>query len=87
MAEEPGKAASKASKECFFKGKGRAVVNIYGYEQWRYFFMVNGREMTDAEADEIEASSDFENFNVEGSITVEWPDVTLEFNMNKLLGK
>ena len=43
--------------------------------------------MTYAEADEIEASSDFENFNVEGTVTVEWPDVTLEFNMNKLLGK
>ena len=87
MADQLGKVPSKASKECFFKGKGRAVVNIYGYEQWKYFFMVNGREMTAAEADEIEASSDFENFNVEGTITVEWPDVTLQFNMNKLLSK
>ena len=80
-------AETKASKECFFKGNGRAVVNIYGFEQWKHFFKANGREMTYAEADEIEASSDFENFNVEGTVTVEWPDVTLEFNMNKLLGK
>ena len=47
--------------------------------------------MTATEADEIEASSDFENFNVEGTITVEWPDFTLELNMSKtgfkLLGK
>ena len=42
--------------------------------------------MTDAEAEEIETSSNPENFNVEGTVTVKWPSVTLEFNMNKLLG-
>ena len=80
-------APTKTSKECFFKGSGRAVLNIYGYEEWKYFFHCNGREMTAAEAREIEMKTDFDNFNVEGSITVEWPDVSLEFNMNRFLGK
>ena len=87
MTEQLGKVPSKTSKECFFKGKGRAVLNVYGYEEWKYFFDCNGREMTAAEASKIESSSDFEHFNVEGTITIEWPDVTLEFNMNTFLGK
>ena len=87
MADQLGKVPTKTSKECFFKGKGRAVLNIYGYDHWKYFFMANGRELTGAEADEIEACSNFENFNVEGTINVEWPNVTIEFSMNKFLGK
>ena len=43
--------------------------------------------MTAAEASEIEASADFEHFNVEGTVTVEWPEVKLEFNMNKFAGE
>ena len=87
MADQLGKVPTKTAKECFFKGRGRAVLNVYGYEHWKYFFTCNGREMTAAEAGEIEDSADFEKFNVEGTITVEWPDVTLEFNMNKFVGE
>lgn len=87
MTEQLGKVPTKTSKDCFFKGHGRAVLNIFGYEEWKYFFNCNGREMSASEASEIEIRSDFENFNVEGTISVEWPDVILEFNMNKFLGK
>ena len=87
MTDQLGQVPTKTSKECFFKGHGRAVLNIYGCEEWKYFFSCNGRELTVAETSEIEASADFEHFNVEGTITVEWPEVKLEFNMSKFAGE
>ena len=87
MASQLGKVPTKTSKDCFFKGSGRAVLNVYGFQEWKYFFDCNERGITEPVADLIESKADFENFTVEGTITVEWPDVTLTFNMDKFLGK
>lgn len=70
---------------CVFKGRGSATLTILGYKNWKEFLKCNDRDLTPEEADDIESAADYQNFNVKGVIRVDWPDVTIEFNMDKFI--
>ena len=70
---------------CIFKGSGNATLTILGYKSWKQFLKCNDRILTHEEAIDIEYAADYQNFNVKGVIRVDWPDVTIEFNMDKFI--
>lgn len=80
----PGRKVSEG--RCSFKGNGKATLTILGYRNWKTFLKCNDRDLTDEEAFDVEYAADYHNFSVEGVIRVDWPDVTLEFNMDKFVG-
>ena len=75
------------SGRCFFKGNGRATLTILGYKNWKQFFMCNERALTPQEIDDLEYAANYKNFCVEGVVRVEWPDVRVEFEVDRFLGE
>ncbi len=75
------------SGKLLFKGRGRATLTVLGYRNWKDFLKCNERELTSEEIANVEMAADYDNFNVEGVIRVEWPDITLEFRMDRFLGE
>lgn len=73
--------------KCLFKGRGRATLTVFGYQNWQDFLKCNDRELTSEEIARVEMAADYENFSVEGVIGVEWPDIRLEFKMDRFLGE
>ena len=79
----PGRKISEG--RCIFKGSGSATLTILGYQSWKQFLKCNDRALTYEEATDIEYAADYQNFNVKGVIRVDWPDVTIEFNMDTFI--
>ena len=86
MAEHLGRRPSRGSQDSLFRGKGKAVLTILGYKNWKSFLKVEDRDLTVEEMVDIEYSADYDNFAVEGQIRVNWPDITVEFNMDRFTG-
>ena len=70
-----------------FKGSGRATLTILGYKHWKEFLKCNDRDLKPKEIEDLERAADYHNFAVEGVVRVEWPEVTVEFEMEKFLGR
>ncbi len=83
---QEGRRLSSGAK-CLFKGRGRATLTVLGYRNWKGFLKCNERELTSEEIADVEKAADYENFSVEGVVRVEWPEVTLDFRMDRFLGE
>ena len=81
------KKPTKASTDLLFKGKGVAILNVYGHEHWKTFLKHEDKEIPYELTSNIDYAADYNNFNVHGEILVEWPNVTVVFNMDKFLGR
>ena len=85
--EEQGDGERRSSQKAFFMGRGRAVLTILDFNHWKDFFKRDGRNLTMEEKVDIEYAANFDNFSVDGKVRVEWPEVTVEFNMDRFLGE
>lgn len=80
-------AEQTSPKDILFKGKGVAILNIYGYDHWKTLLKLNDKEIPYEITSDIDYVADIDNYSVHGEIQVEWPDVTVVFNMDKFLGE
>ncbi len=78
--------AKQESQALLFMGRGRAVLTITDFDAWKPFFKQDDQELTVELIDAIEQAATYENYSVEGKIRVQWPEVILEFNMDRFLG-
>ena len=87
MADDKRSRRLSGTGKCLFKGSGVATLTIFNFDHWKTFFHRDGRALSEDEIDELQFSADYQNFNVKGSIYIEWPLVTVEFNADKFLGE
>ena len=70
-----------------FKGSGDATLTIFGFESWKEFLRRGDRPLAEAEIDRLESAATCENYSIGGRVTVEWPEVRLDFAVDYFLGK
>lgn len=89
MANQEGQGDSerRSSQKASFMGRGRAVLTILDFNHWKNFFKRDGRDLTMEEKVDIEYAASFDNYSVDGKVRVDWPEVTVEFNMDRFLGE
>ncbi len=87
MAEQESDKVRKESQGPIFMGRGRAVLTIKDFHHWKTFFKQDDQELSDEFIDTIEQAATYENFSTEGKIRIEWPEVYLDFNLDRFLGK
>ncbi len=88
MAETASEKAKKESQGPTFMGRGRAVLTIRDFHSWKVFFKRDDQELSEELVETIEqvADASYDNYCVEGKIRIEWPEVFLDFNMDRFLG-
>ena len=80
-------ATRKTSEGRFaFKGSGIATLTILGYQNWKQL-KCNGQPLKEDEVASLQSAANYSNYGTEGVIKIEWPAITVEFDMNKFLGK
>ena len=72
---------------CLYVGNGSATLTIYGYRHWMEFLKCNEMPLSDEDIDALESAASCRNYSIEGTIKVNWPVVTVEFEMEKFLGE
>lgn len=70
-----------------FRGSGDATLTVYGFETWKDFLKRGDRPLNDEELERIVAAASCENFAVGGRISVEWPEVRVDFAMDHFIGE
>lgn len=87
MADDKRSRRLSGTGKCLFKGSGQATLTILHFNHWKTFFECKGLALTPNETAELQTAANYENYNVEGTVHVEWPLVTVEFNMDEFLGE
>lgn len=87
MADDKQSRRLSGTGKCLFKGSGQATLTILHFNHWKTFFACEGFALRPDEIAELQTAASYENYNVEGVVHVEWPLVTVEFNMDKFLGE
>ena len=67
-----------------FRGAGKATIGIFGVSEWKNFLRVVNEasfRLSEEEIEKIASTADFDNHSIEGSVSIEWPVVTLEFEI------
>jgi len=83
----PNRRISGSEGPCLFRGGGDATLTIYGFVTWKDFLRRGDRPLNDEELERIVAAASCENFAVGGKISVEWPEVRVDFAMDHFIGE
>ena len=87
MADDKKSRRLSGTGKCLFKGSGKATLTILHFDHWKTFFVCEGLALGPDEIQRLQTAANYENYSVEGTVHVEWPLVTVEFNMEEFLGE